>query len=236
MEEVRRKRVFILHAETRIVAYNLRFPGQYYDIEMGKHYNYFRDYDPAIGRYVQSDPIGLLAGTNTYTYVRGNPVSRFDLFGLLENFTFELNEAGTTNLECSCGESYPAYSGNPPFRNDPSRTNVPKAGPIPEGWYYIVDRPSGGSNFLEQYRKRNWFALFREDAFVDDMTLVSGVFRDQFRLHPEGPLRSSEGCITLSAGYNKVLKRLRSTEKGIIPNTSIPYYGMVLVYRRSDGW
>jgi RHS repeat-associated protein len=40
-------------------ACNLRLPGQYYDKETNLHYNYFRDYEPAIGRYVQSDPIGL---------------------------------------------------------------------------------------------------------------------------------------------------------------------------------
>jgi RHS repeat-associated protein len=40
-------------------AYGLRFPGQYADPETGLNYNYFRDYDPAVGRYIQSDPIGL---------------------------------------------------------------------------------------------------------------------------------------------------------------------------------
>jgi hypothetical protein len=48
------------------------------------HYNYFRDYDPAIGRYVQSDPIGLRGGINTFEYVRSGPLSRVDLYGLRE--------------------------------------------------------------------------------------------------------------------------------------------------------
>jgi RHS repeat-associated protein len=47
-------------------AYNLRFPGQYRDAETSTNYNYFRDYDPAIGRYVESDPIGLY-GVRTHT-------------------------------------------------------------------------------------------------------------------------------------------------------------------------
>jgi RHS repeat-associated protein len=61
----------------------LRFPGQFYDSETGLHYNYFRDYDPAIGRYVQSDPIGLEGGiTTTYGYVNGNPITYRDTLGL----------------------------------------------------------------------------------------------------------------------------------------------------------
>ena len=66
----------------RLFNFNLRFPGQYFDIETGKHYNYFRDYDPSIGRYIQSDPIGLSAGTNTFAYVSAAPLGFADAFGL----------------------------------------------------------------------------------------------------------------------------------------------------------
>jgi len=57
---------------------NLRLPGQYFDKESNTHYNYFRDYDPAIGRYIQSDPIGLGGGLNPYLYGSGNPVRFVD--------------------------------------------------------------------------------------------------------------------------------------------------------------
>jgi RHS repeat-associated protein len=61
---------------------NLRMPGQFEDQETKKFYNYFRDYDSSIGRYSISDPIGLRGGSDTYGYVRGNPVLRRDAKGL----------------------------------------------------------------------------------------------------------------------------------------------------------
>ena len=69
-----------------INAYDLqmpvRFPGQYYDSETGFNQNWNRDYDPAIGRYVQSDLIGLSGGINTYGYVGQNPLMYVDPMGL----------------------------------------------------------------------------------------------------------------------------------------------------------
>jgi type VI secretion system secreted protein VgrG len=62
--------------------FNLRFAGQYFDKETNTHQNYFRDYDPSIGRYLSSDPIGLGGGVNTFTYVGANPLSFIDPNGL----------------------------------------------------------------------------------------------------------------------------------------------------------
>jgi RHS repeat-associated protein len=60
----------------------LRFPGQYFDRETNLAYNYFRSYDHGIGRYVESDPIGLQGGLNTYAYVDLDPLKYADPEGL----------------------------------------------------------------------------------------------------------------------------------------------------------
>ncbi len=57
---------------------NFRLPGQIFDEESGLHYNYFRDYHPGIGRYVEADPIGLKGGINLYVYANNNPVNMVD--------------------------------------------------------------------------------------------------------------------------------------------------------------
>lgn len=61
-----------------VFTYNLRFPGQYYDVETDTHYNWMRAYDPETGRYAQSDPIGLNGGLNTFSYANLNSITHYD--------------------------------------------------------------------------------------------------------------------------------------------------------------
>ncbi|WP_408951543.1 BPSL0067 family protein [Lysobacter sp. Hz 25] len=67
-------------------VFDMRFPGQKYDAASGLVYNYYRDYDPNTGRYLQSDPVGLVGGSSTYGYVKGAPLNTADPRGLQPAF------------------------------------------------------------------------------------------------------------------------------------------------------
>jgi RHS repeat-associated protein len=71
------------HRRRRRGASRVWLPGQYLDSESGLAYNVNRDYEPATGRYMQSDPIGLEGGLSTYNYVGASPLLHTDPLGLV---------------------------------------------------------------------------------------------------------------------------------------------------------
>lgn len=118
-------------------VFNLRFPGQYFDVETGLFYNYYRDYDPATGRYIQSDPIGLYgASLSTFAYVGGNPVGYIDPRGLVrkldpnsqecqdlkKKIQNKKNDINKRIQECKANPGNLPYS--PPYPGAPDRLSV----------------------------------------------------------------------------------------------------------------
>jgi RHS repeat-associated protein len=74
------------HSMTGSAELNLRFPGQYFQIESGLHYNWHRHYDPTTARYTQPDPLGFVDGPSRYAYVGNSPLMEVDPFGLAASF------------------------------------------------------------------------------------------------------------------------------------------------------
>jgi RHS repeat-associated protein len=125
-------------AMTGSSSYYLRFPGQYYDVETGLHYNGYRYYDPGAGRYVQSDPVGLSGGLSTYAYVGSSPLKYVDPYGLSSLIFDPLAHTLTVvNGEGQALEKFPAA-------NNAQRSS---RGPWPQGIYdygYWVPHADGG--------------------------------------------------------------------------------------------
>ena len=71
----------VTHVDIDELENNIRFQGQYFDNETGLHYNRFRYYHPATGRFINQDPVGLVGGVNLYQYAP-NPTGWTDPLGL----------------------------------------------------------------------------------------------------------------------------------------------------------
>ncbi|WP_418116948.1 RHS repeat-associated core domain-containing protein [Variovorax sp. 350MFTsu5.1] len=108
----------------------IRFQGQYFDAETGLHYNRYRYYDPASGRYVSPDPLGLAGGLNLYAYVGGNPVRGIDPLGLVDINLFPHNEAirqSADNIPSPPGTFTVGSHGNPSIMTDTALKGITPA-------------------------------------------------------------------------------------------------------------
>jgi RHS repeat-associated protein len=143
-----------------VMTFNHRFPGQYRDKETGLHQNWHRDYDPKIGRYVESDPLGLGSGINTYDYVYSSPLAAHDRKGLCTVVVVNLNGLGHAGVFVDRG------SDGKPFLYDPG-------GSFMSGSRGSSDTFSGPSANLDAYiafqqKDGNNVEVFRFDTTKEE--------------------------------------------------------------------
>ncbi|WP_342713837.1 DUF2778 domain-containing protein [Paraburkholderia lycopersici] len=129
-----------------------------------------------------------------------------------------------------------AFSGQKEGRDNPDDTAKEDIGPLPKGKYFLVDRQSGGilGGFRDWWSahgfgttdRTRWFMIW--NPATGDKTNIDGITRGSFRLHPMGPRRLSEGCVTVVNPYDfdRLEKFLRSQKPSLpVPETDLKAYG-----------
>jgi RHS repeat-associated protein len=153
-----------VHAITGSATLDARFPGQWFQLESGLHYNWHRQYDPTIGRYIQADPLGFVDGPSVYGYVDGSPQLFADVDGLNRrrppigtppmNFPVGAGTPRPAQPATQCVRTYTVpdtitrinQGTRDPHRNDGTtfRNDQGRLPPQPPGYYteYVVGTPN----------------------------------------------------------------------------------------------
>jgi RHS repeat-associated protein len=200
--------------DTTSFTFNLRFAGQYRDSESGWYYNVHRYYDPSIGRYLESDPIGLGGGISTYSYVGAAPLTAVDPLGL-DVITFNGYRVNYYDSSWNLLGSYPAMSGNV-GQTDPRIRNQ---GPLPPGLYSLKPSEVSAGGFMRDLLGDwgRWRVPIKPQFGTDTFG------RDGFFIHG-GKRPGSAGCIDVGSYDNELFELIRRSPDPMID---------VMVYREN---
>ena len=152
-------------------------------------YNYYRDFDPATGRYIQSDRIGLEGGINTYVYANSSPLIFIDPDGQLCIYSQSTGSLSCTNdrtnavyLTCD------GYAGTGTGRNNPDAQDQANVGPLNRGDYTV------GPSFRHDHTGPGTRRL--TPAPGNDMRNTQGGNRAGFLIHGNNDRNdASNGCV-----------------------------------------
>jgi uncharacterized protein RhaS with RHS repeats len=185
-----------------------------YPLDLQMSHYYHRHYDPSLGRYIESDPIGLAGGLNTYLYVEGDPLLYFDPDGLKLECFYYIN---TGRLKCDGTDKNgkPVHflvqcsSGHGPWRDLPGGTRRRDEGAVPAGDYELGPMkkgklripliPNPHNDMLDQGYK-----LTKDEDGNTKVTRSKVRDRDALQIHNDAgkPNESSDGCIVCPNNKN----------------------------------
>lgn len=208
------------------------FAGMYYHARSGLYLTPARPYNPILGRFLTTDPLGEMSGPNLYQYVLNNPISNVDPSGLLVSGTYSVSTHTLNLTDVDTGATFSSsniFSGNGIFANQQIAQGIPFNGPIPQGTYSIDPESTMPAHAIIP-----WYSL-------GALPGASCPWRKGCGIHPGSV---SYGCMTFpgsktpnggydSPSFNDLATFLNGTNPGLAnspaPALASPYLGLVNV-------